>query len=108
MTIQDQVKSPVAPSPPLYQMAVGHYLSRALALVAKLNIADLLADGPRHYGDLAKATETHAQSLNRLMRLMASVGVFEEQNNGNFALTPLGEPLRTGVPGSIMVEGVPI
>jgi SAM-dependent methyltransferase/predicted transcriptional regulator len=82
-------------------MAVGHYFSRALALVAKLNIVDLLSDGPRHYGDLAKATATHAQSLNRVMRLMASVGVFEEQNNGNFALTPLGEPLRTGVPGSM-------
>lgn len=85
----------------LYQMGIGHYFSRALALAAKLGIADLLKEGPRHYGDLAKATETHAPSLNRMMRLLASVGVFEERDNGTFALTPLGEYLRTGVPGSM-------
>jgi hypothetical protein len=37
----------------LYQMAVGHYVSRALHVVVKLGIPDLLADGPRYYGDLA-------------------------------------------------------
>ncbi len=35
------------------------------------------------------------------MRLLASVGVFEERENGTFALTPMGELLRTGVPGSM-------
>jgi len=78
-----------------------HYFSRALALAAKLGVADLLKDGPRHYSDLAKATETHAPSLNRLIRLLSSVGVFEERENGTFALTLLGELLRTGVPGSM-------
>lgn len=34
------------------------------------------------------------------MRLLASVGVFREEADGNFALTPVGECLRTGVPGS--------
>jgi len=85
----------------LYQLGVGHYFSRALALAAKLGVADLLKDGPRHYSDLAKATETHAPSLNRVLRLLASVGVFEERDQGAFALTPLAELLRTGVPGSM-------
>ena len=84
----------------LYQMAVGHYISRALALVAQLGIADLLKDGPRSYDELAAATETHAPSLNRVLRLMASVGVFEEREGGRFALTALGECLCTG-PGSV-------
>jgi hypothetical protein len=66
-----------------------------------LGISDLLKDGPRHYEDLAKATETHGPSLNRLMRLLASIGIFEEQDDGTFALTSLGELLRTGVPGSM-------
>ncbi len=83
----------------LYRIGIGHYFSRALALAAKLSIADLLNDGPRHYDDLAKATGTHAPSLNRVMRLLASVGIFEEREGGNFALTPLAELLRTGVPG---------
>jgi SAM-dependent methyltransferase len=85
----------------LYQMAVGHYVSRALHVVVKLGIPDLLADGPRHSGDLAQATATHAPALNRVLRLVASVGVLEEQENGRFALMPLGEHLRTGVPGSM-------
>ena len=83
---------PVAEPPglALYRIGVGHYFSRAMALAAKLGIADFLKDGPRHYEDLAKATETHGPSLNRVMRLLASVGIFEERENGNFALTPLG------------------
>lgn len=94
---------PASPPPPLalYQMAIGHYFSRALALAAKLGIADLLKDGPRHYSELANATGTNPPSLNRVMRLLASAGVFVEQEGGNFALTPLGEYLRTGVPGSM-------
>jgi hypothetical protein len=84
----------------LYQLATGHYVSRALFVAAKLGIADLLKDGPRHPSDLAKATETHAPSLNRVMRLLASVGVFTEDETGNFALTPMGECLRSAVPES--------
>jgi SAM-dependent methyltransferase len=80
----------------LYQLATGHYLSRALFVVAKLGIADLLKDGPRHHNELAKATGAHAPSLNRVMRLLASVGVFAEDETGNFALTPLSECLRGG------------
>ena len=85
----------------LYRIGVGHYFSRALALAAKLGVADFMKDGPRHYEDLAKATHTHGPSLNRVLRLLASVGVFEEREAGKFALTPLGELLRTGVPGSM-------
>ena len=90
------------PPPPiaLYQLATGHYISRSLFLVARLGIADLLSDGPRHCNDLAKSTDTHPPSLRRVMRLLASVGVFCEEENGEFSLTPMGEYLRTDVPGS--------
>ena len=103
MATHDSVlqRSGLPPQLVLYQMAVGHYVSRALHVVVKLGIPDLLADGPRHYGDLAQGTATHAPALNRVLRLLASVGVFEEQENGRFALTPLGEQLRPGVPGSM-------
>src|SRR5690242_2657809 len=85
----------------LYQMAVGHYFSRALALAAKLGIADLLKDGPRDAGALAQASGTNAAALVRMMRLLASTGVFVENSDGTFALTPLGNYLRRGVPGSM-------
>ena len=41
------------PSAALYQMAIGHYVSRALHLAAKLKLADLMASGPRSVSDLA-------------------------------------------------------
>ena len=84
----------------LYQLGTGHYFSRALHLAAKLGIAELLAEGPRNSQELAEATATHAPSLQRVMRLLASVGVFDEREDGAFALTPVGEALRAGVPGS--------
>jgi hypothetical protein len=89
------------PGYPLYQMAMGYFVPRALALAAKLGLADLLKDGPRSARDLAAATQTHAPSLARVVRLLASVGVFAELPDGTFALTPLGELLRADVPGSV-------
>lgn len=91
----------VPPGVLLYQMAIGHYVSRALHLAARLGIADLLAGGPRDSGELAKATDTHAPSLSRVLRLLASVGLFDELAGGRFALRPLGELLRSDVQGSM-------
>jgi O-methyltransferase domain/Dimerisation domain len=93
--------SELPPPLTLFRMVTGYYVSQALYVAAELGIADLLAEGPRHYGDLAKATATHAPSLNRVLRLLASAGVFTEEDNGHFALTPVGACLRTGVPGSM-------
>jgi len=72
------------PQMALYQMAIGHYLSRALHLAAKLGVADLLKDGARRAEELAEATDTHAPSLRRVLRFLASVGVFEERWDGRF------------------------
>ena len=88
------------PQMALYQMAIGHYLSRALHLAAKLGVADLLKDGARRAEELAEATDTHAPSLRRVLRFLASVGVFEEREDGRFALTALAECLRADLPGS--------
>jgi hypothetical protein len=101
MEAQNTQPTSEPPGLAIYRIGVGHYFSRALALAAKLGVADLMKDGPRHYDHLAKATETHGPSLNRMMRLLTSVGIFDEVEGGYFALTPLGELLRTGVPGSM-------
>jgi SAM-dependent methyltransferase len=84
----------------LYQLSIGHYVSRALHLAAKLGIADLLKDGARSAAELAKATETNPAALGRVLRLLASVGLFTEQD-GRFALEPLGDLLRSDAPGSM-------
>lgn len=85
----------------LFQMATGFYLSRALYVAAKLGIADLLAAGPRPAAELAEATHTNGAALNRVLRLLASAGVFSEEADGRIALTPVGDCLRSGVPGSV-------
>ena len=88
------------PTAILYQMAVGHYVSRALHVAVKLGLADLLADGPRPAAELAPKIGADAAALRRVMRLLASVGVFEEGAGGAFSLSPLGQALRSDVPGS--------
>jgi hypothetical protein len=70
-------------------------------VAAKLRLADHLAAGPRDAAALAECTQTQGPSLNRLLRLLASVGIFVEQADGKFALTPLAEMLRSDVPGSM-------
>jgi SAM-dependent methyltransferase len=91
---------PLPPGSILYQLAIGHYVSRALHLAAKLGVADELAAGPRTAAALAAATGTDAAALRRVLRLLVSAGVFSEGGDGAFALTPLGEALRSDVPGS--------
>src|SRR5690242_16904560 len=96
-------KGPPPTLPPqmlLYQMATGHYLSRALDLAARLGVADHLKDGARSAAELAHATATHVPSLHRVLRLLASHGILTEQEDGTWTLTPIGECLRTDVPGS--------
>ena len=74
--------SALPPMLALYWMGIGHYHSRALGLVAKLGLADLLKDGPRDARALAKPLELNAPALNRVLRLLASVGVLDAAGDG--------------------------
>jgi hypothetical protein len=90
------------PSPPvLFQMATGYWVSQAIYVAAKLGIADLLRDGPQSCVTLATATGTDAASLFRLMRALASVGIFSHVRRDCFALSRLAESLQTDTPGSL-------
>ena len=101
MASEDRPAPPaLPPQVALYHLAIGHYLSHALHLAAALGIADLLKDGPRPAGELARATATHEPSLHRVLRLLASQGVFAEEEDGAFALTAIGQCLRTDIPES--------
>jgi hypothetical protein len=82
-------------------MLTGYWVSQALAVAARLGVADLVADGPRPATDLAVATRTDAPSLRRLLRALASVGVFTENPPGAFGLTPMAALLRTGTADSM-------
>ena len=85
----------------LLRLLLGYRLSQALVVAAELGVADLLAAGPRPVDALAAATGAHAPALHRVLRLLASEGVFVEAAPGYFALTPLAEPLREDAPDSL-------
>ena len=80
-------------------MLTGYWKAQALYVAAKLGIADLVKDGPKTSDDLARATGTHAPSLYRLLRALASTGLFSQDDGDRFGLTPQSECLCTG-PGS--------
>ena len=84
----------------LLRLGTGFVFTAALHPVAKLKIADLLADGPLPVSELARLTESNEDALYRVLRLLASVGVFAESAGKVFALTPMSEFLRSNVPGS--------
>jgi hypothetical protein len=83
------------------QMSLGYTVPFLLRTAAQLNLADHLADGARTAEQLAAATNTHAPSLYRLLRTLACNGVFSEDESHRFSLTPLAEPLRSNVTGSV-------
>jgi len=84
----------------MIQFITGFWMSRAVYVAAKLGIADLLKSGPKTAEELAQSTGTHGPSLYRVLRALASSGVFEQQSDGRFALTPLSETMLTDAPGS--------
>ena len=89
------------PGEAVRQLMYAYRFSHAIHAAAALGIADLLADGPKRVAELAQATSTHAPSLYRLLRALASVGVFVETEPENFALTPRAEILRSDRNGSL-------
>jgi hypothetical protein len=88
------------PSAQLIQMAMAHWVSHIVYAAAELGLADHLAKGPKTADELAGPTKTHAPSLYRLMRTLASLGIVAEDSAHRFALTPLGEALESGAPGA--------
>jgi hypothetical protein len=83
------------PTMVLRRLVNGYQVTQAIHVAATLGIADLLRDGPRGSDELAAATGSHAPSLQRVLRALASVGVLHEEEDGAFALTEVGACLRS-------------
>ncbi|MBA3323218.1 MAG: methyltransferase [Pyrinomonadaceae bacterium] len=100
-TVEQGVEPEVPPSARLLSMLFGLMTSQAISVAAKLGLADLLTDGAKTAGELAAATGAHERSLYRLLRALASVGIFAETDGGRFQLTPLAGPLRRDAPDTM-------
>lgn len=90
-----------SPAVALSEILNGYRLCQAVYVAAKLGIADFLKGGPKRSEELATATGVDPHALYRVLRALASLGVFAETDDGRFTLTPLGALLRTGAPGSL-------
>ncbi len=98
---QSAASVPLSPMAAMLGMISGFWLSRSLYAAAKLGLADLLKAGPRSVAELAKLSETHPPSLYRLLRALASAGVFSENPDGRFATTALAATLEADAPASL-------
>lgn len=89
------------PSAVMFALITGRWVSQLIYVAAKLELADRLKRGPRTVEQLAAATEVSAPALNRVLRTLASFGVFAETKNKRFKLTPLAAKLQRTAPGSM-------
>jgi hypothetical protein len=102
MNAQTAVATSEVPPPiAILQLISGFWISRCIYVAAKLGIADLVKNESKTAAELAAATGTDEPSLFRVMRALASVGVFSQDADGRFAITPLSETLRSDIRGSL-------
>jgi hypothetical protein len=94
-------KSEVTPQETMLNLISGFWVARSIYLAAELGIADVFDDQPKTNAQLATATNTEPRSLYRLLRALASVGIFTEVSGQCFALTPLAKTLQTDSPDSM-------
>jgi hypothetical protein len=89
------------PSAEMLRMLNSFLTVQALHVAAVLGVADLLAAGSKTVDELAAATKADRSSLHRLLRMLTGPGVFREEADGRFAITPLGATLRSDGPDSV-------
>ena len=93
---------PAASPAVLLHLLAGCWVAQALYVCAKLGVADLLhEEEPTSCATIAEATQSHPDALYRVLRALASVGVFSEDGDRRFRSTPAAMYLRTDVPGSL-------
>lgn len=85
----------------LLELATGAWTTAALYTAARLGIADQLAAGPKHSTEVAALVGANADGVHRLMRALASRGVLTQRADGRFALTRVGDALRSDTDGSL-------
>lgn len=103
MSRQDNLQETDETPPPvaMLRMISGFWISRAIYVAAKLGIADLVKDRAMTAAELAQETGTHAPSLYRTLRALASVNIFAKDDDGRFHLTPLAATLQSDAPDSL-------
>jgi hypothetical protein len=79
----------------LFRLVNAYRVSQAIHVAATLRLSDHLAGGPLSVSELATAAGCDEGALYRLMRALSAAGVYDELPEGRFAVTALGDELRS-------------
>ena len=99
--VAEPVSPEVAAAQQVMQLSTGYIMSTALHAAVRLKLPDLIGDRHVPVQSLARETRANEDALYRVMRLLASVGVFEEHAPREFGNTAASSMLRSDVPGSM-------
>ena len=83
------------------QLLTGMWAMQAAATAARLGIPDIIGDGMKTADEVAKAAGTHPGATKRLLRGLASLGVFAREDGERYRVTEVGRFLRSDAPGSL-------
>jgi len=90
-----------SPAGQLLHLLSGHWVVQAVRVAVELGIPELLGRRPTPVSELATRVRADELSLHRLMRALASAGIFAEAVPGAFVQTPMSALLRGGMPGNL-------
>src|ERR1700691_2635051 len=94
------------PTHPLEYIFPGIIAAQGIHAAVELRIPDLLASGPKSVAELASECGAHPPTLERLLRALASLELFECTAEGSYQNTPLGDVLRADHPQSERDGGI--
>ena len=96
----------------LMEMISGYWVTQILRTVAELSLADHVAAGVATAEEIAGRERSEPKATYRLLRAAASLGLFSDAGDGRFGVTPMGNLLRKGAPGSFremaVLQGSPL
>ena len=85
----------------VFQMVIGKWISQAIGTVVEIGVPDQLAKGPRRCRDIAREAGVSEDGIYRLLRALASLGLFVEGGDRRFKLAAMGQLLRGDHPKSL-------
>jgi hypothetical protein len=95
------IHCPASPEAEMFRLSTAHWHSCCIYAAARLGIPDLLARGPQSADAIARATDCDTAAVYRLMRALASIHIFSENEKNEFEMTPLADTLTSSSPNSM-------
>jgi len=84
----------------LFDLLSGFMRTQAISVATRLGVPDVVSSTPSDIGDIARAVGADESALYRLMRYLATEGIFTEDTARAFSETPLSVGLRSDAPAT--------